>query len=52
VILSKNLKIAMRHVIFDWQKIYNTVIEKALLFFVAFLSFFGSCVEKFEKWPF
>ncbi len=30
MILTKFLKIAMLHVVLDWQKIYETVLEKAL----------------------
>jgi hypothetical protein len=45
--LTKNLKIAMLHVVLNGQKIYRTVLEKGIfLYFVAFLSIFGSCVEK------
>jgi hypothetical protein len=39
VILTKFLKLAMIHVVLDLQKIYIRL-------------FFGSCIEKFGKWPF
>jgi hypothetical protein len=43
----------MLYVVLDWQKISKTILEKAFFFyFVAFLSFFGFCVKKFEKRPF
>jgi hypothetical protein len=43
----------MLHVVLGWQKIFKTVLEKAFFFiFLRFYLFFGSCVEKFEKWPF
>ncbi len=32
MILTKFLKIAMLHVVLDWQKIYMTVLDKALFF--------------------
>jgi hypothetical protein len=38
VIFTKLLKIAMLHVVLDFQKIYKIVLEKAVLF-VAFLAF-------------
>ncbi len=50
VILTKLLKIAMLHVVLDCKKIYEIVLEKEFFFFfVAFLSLFGSCVEKLEQ---
>jgi hypothetical protein len=50
VILSKFFKIAMLHVVLDWQKIYKIVLEKAFIFILCcFYLFFSAYVEKFEK---
>ncbi len=38
MILTKSLKIALLHVVFEWQKIYKTILEKA--FFLIFLCFY------------
>ncbi len=47
------LKIAMHYVALDWQKMYKIVSYEAFfLYFVAFLFFFSSCVQKFKKLPF
>ncbi len=40
MILIKFSKIAMLHVVLDWQKIYNTVLEKAFFFIFFGVSIF------------
>ncbi len=38
MILTKILKIALLHVVLDWQKIYKTILEK--VFFLIFWCFY------------
>jgi hypothetical protein len=51
VILTNFLTIGKLSVVLGWQKIYMIVLEKAFFFIWAFISFFGSYVEKLKKWP-
>jgi hypothetical protein len=46
-----SFKLALLHVVLDWQKISKTISEKIFFYFVVFLSFFGFCVENFENSP-
>ncbi len=52
MILTKFVKIAMLHVVLDWQKIYKTFEKMHFSLFFGVSIFFGSGVEKFEKQPF
>jgi hypothetical protein len=46
VILPNFLKIAMLHVVLDWQKIHKTVLEKAVFFILWHFYFFISLLSK------
>jgi hypothetical protein len=52
MILTKFLKIAMLHVVLDWQKIYKTILEKALFFILwRFYLFWVFVLQNFTNGP-
>jgi hypothetical protein len=52
VILTKFLKIALLHVVLEWQKIYKTILEKAfILFFWCFYLFSAFVLINFKIGP-
>jgi hypothetical protein len=44
VILTKFLKIALLHVVLDWQNIYKTILEKAFFFIFWYFYLFSAFV--------
>ncbi len=52
VILTKFLKIDLLHVVFDWQNIYKTILEKAFfLIFWCFYLFSAFVLINFKNGP-
>ncbi len=52
MILTKFLKIALLHVVLDWQKIYKTILEKAFFFiFWCFYLFSAFVLINFKIGP-
>jgi hypothetical protein len=52
VILTKFLKIALLHVVLDWQKIYKTILLKAfILIFWCFYLFLDFVLINFKIGP-